>query len=109
MNPVLSFVIMLTGIYGVVVSKNVIKSIICFTATETALILLFLNLGFFEGADIPIAAPGTGAMVDPLPQALMITAIVIGASVTALALMISIKIFHHYGTLEWEELFADKN
>jgi multicomponent Na+:H+ antiporter subunit C len=43
-------------------------------------------------------------MVDPLPQALMITTIVIGASTTALALMISIKIFHYYGTLEWDEL-----
>jgi multicomponent Na+:H+ antiporter subunit C len=43
-------------------------------------------------------------MTDPLPQALMITAIVIGAAITALALMLSIKIFHYYGTLDWKEL-----
>jgi multicomponent Na+:H+ antiporter subunit C len=47
-----------------------------------------------------------GDMVDPLPQALMITAIVIGASVTALGLFMSGKIFHYYGSLSWFEIFS---
>ena len=104
MNPILSFIIMLIGIYGIVTSENIIKSIICFSIIETALILLFLNLGKGNHGDIPIILEGVKNMVDPLPQALMITTIVIGASTTALALMISIKIFHYYGTLEWDEL-----
>jgi len=108
LNPVLSFAIILIGIYGLVFSRNIIKSIICFAVTETSLILLFLNLGNIDGGSIPIISSSQAQMVDPLPQALMITAIVIGASVTALAFMISIKIFHHYGTLEWEGLFMEK-
>ncbi|HKL11001.1 MAG TPA: cation:proton antiporter subunit C [Clostridia bacterium] len=108
MNPVLSFAIILIGVYGVVFSRNIIKSIICFAITETSLILLFLNLSYVEGSGIPIVSSAKAPMVDPLPQALMITAIVIGASVTALALMISIKIFHHFGTLEWKRLFMEK-
>jgi multicomponent Na+:H+ antiporter subunit C len=107
-NPVLSFAIMLIGIYGVVFSRNIIKSIICFAVTETSLILLFLNLGYIDGGSIPIVSSSEVPMVDPLPQALMITAIVIGASVTALAFMTSIKIFHHFGTLEWKGLFIEK-
>ncbi len=104
MNPILSFVIILIGLYGMVTSENIIKSIICFSIIETALILLFLNLGNIGLGDIPIIIEGIPNMVDPLPQALMITTIVIGASTTALAFMISIKIFHYYGTLEWDEL-----
>ncbi len=108
MNPVLSFAVIMIGIYGVVFSRNIIKSIICFAVTETALILLFLNLSYVEGGGIPIESSAQASMVDPLPQALMITAIVIGASVTALAFMVSIKIFHHFGTLEWKRLFMEK-
>jgi len=108
LNPVLSFAIIMIGIYGVVFSHNIIKSIICFAVTETSLILLFLNLSYFEGGGIPIVSSAQAPMVDPLPQALMITAIVIGASVTALAFMVSIKIFHHFGTLEWKRLFMEK-
>jgi len=108
LNPVFSFVIIMIGIYGVVFSRNIIKSIICFAVTETSLILLFLNLSYFEGGGIPIVSSAQAPMVDPLPQALMITAIVIGASVTALAFMVSIKIFHHFGTLEWKRLFMEK-
>ncbi|MFW5890882.1 MAG: sodium:proton antiporter [bacterium] len=104
MDPTLSFVIILIGLYGMVTSENIIKSIICFSIIETALILLFLNLGNVGQGDIPIIIEGIPNMVDPLPQALMITTIVIGASTTALAFMISIKIFHYYGTLEWNEL-----
>ena len=104
MNPILSFIIILIGLYGMVASENIIKSIICFSIIETSLILLFLNLGNIGLGDIPIIIEGIPKMVDPLPQALMITTIVIGASTTALAFMISIKIFHYYGTLEWDEL-----
>lgn len=104
MNPILSFVIILIGVYGIATSRNIIKSIICFNIIETALILLFLNLGNSDNGSIPIIINTINNIVDPLPQALMITTIVIGASITALALMLSIKIFHYYGTLDWNEL-----
>jgi multicomponent Na+:H+ antiporter subunit C len=57
------------------------------------------------GTDPAIFTDGKIIPVDPLPQALIITAIVIGASITALALMMTIKIFHYYGTLDWREIF----
>jgi len=106
MNPVLSFTIILIGVYGIATSKNIIKSIVCFNIIEMALVLLFLNLGNANNGNIPIVSNSNTIVdiVDPLPQALMITTIVIGASITALALMLSIKIFHYYGTLDWDEL-----
>jgi len=103
--PILiSFAVILIGIYGICRSKSIIKSIICLNVIQTSSILVFLSFARANGDDVPILRPGSGAMVDPLPQALMLTTIVIGASITALALMFSIKIFHYYGTLKWHEL-----
>jgi multicomponent Na+:H+ antiporter subunit C len=102
MNPVLSFVVILIGLYGLSISKNIIKSVFCVTIIEAGTILLFLNLGVYEGGMVPILKTLGVEMVDPLPQALMITTIVIGSTITSLALMLSIKIFHHFGSIEWK-------
>lgn len=104
LDIVLSFTVILIGIYGLTTSKYIIKSIICLNITQTAIILIFLNFAALHKSQPPILPGNTALMVDPLPQALMITTIVIGASITALALMLSIKIFHYYGTLNWREL-----
>ncbi len=102
MNPILSFIVILVGVYGLATSKNIIKSVFCVTIIESAVILLFLNLGIYEGGIVPILQEIGIAVVDPLPQALMITTIVIGSTITSLALMLCIKIFHHYGSIEWK-------
>lgn len=104
MSPILSFIIVLIGIYGLCNNKNIIKSIVYLNIIQTAVILIFLNIGNINKDIAPIITSEVGNMADPLPQALMITTIVIGASITALALMLSIKIFHYYGTLSWKEM-----
>ncbi len=105
MDPLLTFVVILIGFYGLSTSKNIIKSVFSVTIIESGVILLFLNLGNLEGGSVPIVGEAfTGIVSDPLPQALMITTIVIGSTVTALALMLCIKVFHHYGTVEWREI-----
>lgn len=105
MNPILSFMLILIGIYGVCTSKTIIKSIVTLNIIQTGTILLFLNLGYLKEGDIPIYGKVLKEIVDPVPQALMITAIVIGSTITALALILSIKIFHYYGSLYWNEIF----
>lgn len=105
-DVILALAIIGVAMYGICVSDNIIKSIICFNIVQAAIILLFILMAGYSGDDIPIVSDMVGQMVDPLPQALMITAIVISASITALALMFSVKIFHYYGTLSWKELGA---
>ena len=102
MNPILSFIIILIGLYGVATSKNIIKSIVSITIIQTGTILFFINIGNLKGGEVPIV--GTEIIVDPIPQALMITSIVIGSTITALGLILSIKIFHYFGTLNWKEV-----
>ena len=105
MEIYLSAVVIIIGIYGLCKSQNLIHSVVCLNMSQAGIILFFLDIAHTKGDSIPILGSSTIPTVDPLPQALMITAIVIGASVTSLALMISIKLFHEYGSLEWAELF----
>ncbi len=102
MNPILSFIVILIGVFGLATSKNIIKSIFCVSIIEVGTILLFLNFGMYEGGSIPILNSIGIEIVDPLPQAIMITTIIIGSTITSLGLMLSVKIFHHYGSIEWK-------
>lgn len=101
----LGFIVALTGIYGLIFSRRLVKSIIFLGVIQTAIVLLFILFSRTTGTGLPIMNLGQEAMIDPLPQALMITAIVIGAATTALALMMTIKIFHYYGSLQWKDVF----
>lgn len=102
---IMTFFIFCMGFYLMIFSETIIKSIIGLSVIQSALILLFVFFMTRTGNSVPIKNMEMGLSVDPLPQALMITAIVIGASITALTLMISIKIFHYYGTLNWHQIF----
>lgn len=103
-KAVLTFCVALTGVYGLIYSKSLVKSIIFIGVIQSALVLMFLIFSTAAGTGLPIAGE-PGPSIDPLPQALMITAIVIGAATTALALMMSVKLFHFYGSLKWDEVF----
>lgn len=101
---ILILAIICSGFLGLATAKNIIRSILCLNLTQTGIILLFLALVHNPGMLPPVMPGAIESMVDPTPEALVITTIVIGAAITSLSLMMSIKIFHHYGTLEWKEL-----
>ena len=107
----ISLLIFLVGLFNVIRSKNLVKSIVSFAILNTAAIIFFVLLSTQTGASAPIIGDALklGPMVDPLPQALMITAIVIGAASTSLALMMSIKLFHYYGSLEWQDIYERRD
>lgn len=60
---------------------------------NSGVVLFFISLGYRRGATAPIMEKGIGEVVDPLPQALMLTTIVIGICVTALALTLAVSIY----------------
>ena len=74
---------------------------------ETAIILFFLANGALGAERAPIT--GAGISADPIPQALMITAIVIGVGVTAIALTMFISLYHRYGTTNWKKAQKARN
>ena len=99
--------LMLVGLYIVAAKKNLIKVILGLGLFETGVNLLFITVGYVAGGTAPIfsgqnAAPG--AMVDPTPQALVLTAIVIGVATLALALALAARLYEHNKTLDLRKI-----
>ncbi|MCK8825636.1 sodium:proton antiporter [Fuchsiella alkaliacetigena] len=88
------------GIYTVISTKNLIKMVIGISIVESALILLLIFVGYRPQGTVPILDHGYDLVVDPVPQALALTAIVIGASTTALMLALVVKLYKRYDTLD---------
>ena len=105
MATYISIVLLLIGLYGLMAKRNLIKKIIGLYILDGGVILYFVSVGYRSDASAPILEKGVEmVVVDPIPQALMLTAIVIGICVTALALSIAVKIYEKYQTLDVEEL-----
>ncbi|NDL67420.1 sodium:proton antiporter [Anaerotalea alkaliphila] len=99
-----SILLFFIGLFGVVGRRNIIKTVVSIGIMETAIILFFLTIQG-EGERVPPIVPLVGETVaDPLPQALMITAIVIGVAVTAVSLTMFISLYHKYGTTNWHKV-----
>ncbi|ASJ00945.1 NADH-quinone oxidoreductase subunit K [Thermococcus gorgonarius] len=98
--------LVLIGLYGVLVKKNLMKILISLSIMETGVNLLLISIGYVSGKSAPILSEGIGPAqaVDPIPQALVLTAIVIGVATTALALSTAMIIYEKYGTLNIEEI-----
>ncbi|WP_297536288.1 NADH-quinone oxidoreductase subunit K [Thermococcus sp.] len=101
-----SIALVLIGLYGVLVKKNVLKMLIGLSIMETGVNLLLISIGYIYGRSAPILSEGIGPnqAVDPIPQALVLTAIVIGVATTAMALSVAIILYQRYGTLNVEEI-----
>jgi multicomponent Na+:H+ antiporter subunit C len=94
------------GVYGIVSSRNYVHLIGCLSVCQSATYVLLLAAGFRWGAGPPIFydhPPGTPA-VDPVVQALVLTDIVVGATVTALLLAIAVQVHKLSGTLDPRKL-----
>jgi multisubunit Na+/H+ antiporter MnhC subunit len=98
--------LVLIGLYGVLVKKNLMKILISLSIMETGVNLLLISIGYVSGKSAPILSEGIkwNQAVDPIPQALVLTAIVIGVATTAMALSAAIIIYERYGTLNVEEI-----
>lgn len=98
----LCLVLFCVGLYCILRKRNLIKIIIGIAITEYAVNLFFILVGYRMHGRAPIHAPDqlVANMVDPLPQALVLTAIVIGLAVTALIASIAIRVYEKYGTFD---------
>ena len=94
--------LILIGLYIVLVKTNLIKIVIGLHFIETGVNILLISIGYVRGRTAPIfSKPGINPadVVDPVPQALVLTTIVIGVAVLALALSIVIKVYEYNKTL----------
>jgi len=98
--------LMLIGIAGIVLSAHLVRVIFGIAILEAGANLLLLLATYREGAAAPIMVNGEFpvVMADPVPQALVLTAIVIGVGILALTLSLALRVHRAYGTLDIREI-----
>jgi multicomponent Na+:H+ antiporter subunit C len=107
----LAMVLLAIGIYAIVGKKNLIKIIVGIIVMEYAVNLFLVLIGYRSGGRAPIITKQVSenpqrlsefvkTAVDPLPQALILTSIVIGLATLILMIAIAIRIYEKYGTFD---------
>lgn len=99
---ILCFILFLVGLFGVLTSHNIIKIVIGLTFMEISINLFLVLIGYVNNGQVPIVVKGSAVRyyVDPLPQALVLTAIVIGLATTAMLLAVAIRIYKKFKTFD---------
>jgi len=103
-----AIILMLIGLYAILIKKNLVKIIIGLTILDAGIHLLFVGIGYVQNGTAPIFSPGNenaaDRMVDPVPQALVLTAIIIGFAITAVALSLVIRLYKHHNTAKIDQI-----
>lgn len=107
-NFIISIVIMLIGFYAMIAEKNLIKKIIGMNIFQTSIFLFYISMAYTKEGAAPIISEGIKNFVNPIPHALILTAIVVSVSTTAVALAIVVKIYKAFGTLEEDEILKQR-
>ena len=102
--------LMLLGMFGVVVSRNLVHAVVCLAVAQSGTYVLLLAVGFQRAASPPVfGSPPTHPtlhVVDPVVQAMTLTDIVVSATVTALLLALAVQVQKRRGTTDPDELNA---
>jgi multicomponent Na+:H+ antiporter subunit C len=112
----LCFLLFTIGLLCAVIKKNMVKIIIGLAIMEYAVNLFLIMLGFKSGGTAPIIERANvnpegildpafiANCVDPLPQALVLTSIVIGLGTLALMVSLCVRTYEKYGTFDITEI-----
>jgi multicomponent Na+:H+ antiporter subunit C len=99
-GPYLLFVLLaVIGVYLMMAHRNLVKAVVGLYLFQTAAILFFIALSYRTDASVPIAVDGV-ALHNPLPHAMMLTAIVVGVAILGVAIAILRRIQAEAGTIE---------
>lgn len=100
----LLFAVMLIGLYVVISHGNLLKKLIGLSLFQVGVFLFFISLSKVDGGTAPIISAGVRTYSHPLPQVLILTAIVVGVATLAVGLALAVRIFESYGTVEEDEV-----
>jgi len=98
--------LMVAGMYILIARGNLLKKLIGLALLQTSVYLLYLAPAKLVGGTAPIVAAGFDTYSNPLPQVLILTAIVVGVATLALGLALVVRIRETYGSLEEDEILA---
>lgn len=99
--------LMMIGLYVAISRGNLIKKVVGLNLFQTAVFMLYISMGKITGGTAPILTGKPDSVYsNPLPHVLILTAIVVGISTTALALALIVRIRESYGTIEEDEILV---
>jgi multicomponent Na+:H+ antiporter subunit C len=103
--------LMMVGFYILISRRNLVKKILGLNIFQTSVFIFYISMGKITGGTAPILIEGEGEVLysNPLPHVLILTAIVVGVSTTAVALALVVRIKEAYGTIEGDEISAMDN
>ncbi len=98
----LCFILFLVGLFGILTKRNIIKIVIGLSIMEFSIFLFLVLIGYIDGGLAPIIVQNmpSAKFVDPLPQAMVLTAIVIGLATNSMLLAIAIRLYKKYNTFD---------
>ncbi len=108
------FLLILLGLWGMLTQRNMIRIIVGFSLMDTGIHMIMVSIGYVRAGTAPIindavvAADAVNLVVDPVPSALVLTAIVIGLGVTAIMLSFAVRIHKAKKTLMIDECTESK-
>jgi multisubunit Na+/H+ antiporter MnhC subunit len=108
------FILVLIGFWGMLTHRNILRIIIGFSLIDTGIHIVIVSIGYVANRTAPIIdsalsrSEAPSRVVDPIPSALVVTAIVIGLSVTAVMLAYAIRLYQSKKTLSIEAFTESK-
>lgn len=96
--------LMLVGFYGIMAKTNLVKKAIALGLFQTGIFVFYISIGKIDGATAPVTAAGETLYSNPLPHALILTAIVVSISTLAVALAIIVNIRERFGTVDEHDI-----
>jgi multicomponent Na+:H+ antiporter subunit C len=98
-------ILMMIGLYITISRGNLVKKIVGLNLFQSSVFMLYISMGKVNGGTAPILTGNPHEVYsNPLPHVLILTAIVVGISTTALALALTVRIREAYGTIEEDDI-----
>jgi multicomponent Na+:H+ antiporter subunit C len=97
-------ILMMTGFYVVMASRNLIKKLVGLSIFQTSVFMLYISIGKVSGGSAPIIDKSIETYSNPLPHVLILTAIVVGVAGAALGLAFVVRIKEAYGSIEEDDI-----
>jgi len=95
-------IIFFIGLAGLILRKDMMISVLSIGIMNAAIVLFLVTMNATVDSQAPMTATSIATAADPVPQALMITSVVIGVSVTAVFLVLVLNYYREHRTLDWQ-------
>jgi multicomponent Na+:H+ antiporter subunit C len=96
------------GLWGIVSSRNLVRTVLCLTVVQSSTYLVLVGIGYRSAGKAPIVEdiPPVDKLVDPTVQVLVLTDVVIEATITALLLALVVQAHKRFGSVDPARLRA---